>query len=300
MLKFKEITISNLNIRTEAGDVSDIENSIKDIGLLYKIIFRNNKGNLELLAGLRRYSALRNLRGEEGILEDDEYFIMEDLSDKRAALISITENQRRKNFSPFELNKAILLLNSLGYKSKDITSYLGITPHRMKRLEALGHDRSRMPDKVIEELSKNPDTALMSDMHWFHIANNTDDPDVIKDTVDFILEHETSPREVPSILKSIEKNYKQDNIDPDSMGGSGNTAALDDDPVNANPTVDSPIEYTHKGELILERHGDVETFKVLGKEEDQEVPVEHYMEFLRHPEKFKCYVTFKLKVMPVS
>jgi hypothetical protein len=299
MLKFKDVVVSDLNVRSETGDVSDVEESIKDVGLLYKIIFRKNNGKLELLSGLRRYSALKHMRGEDGALEEDEYFVMEDLSDKRAALISITENQRRKDFSPFELNKAILLLNRLGYKSKDIASYLGVTPHRLKRLEAIGYDKNKMPDKAIEELSKTPDEALMSDMHWFHIASNTDDPDIIKDTVDFILEHETPAKEVPTILKSIEKNYKQDNIDPNATGNSKN-AALDDDPVNTEPLADSPIEYDHKGELVLENHGGVETLKVIGKSEDQEVPVAHYLEYLRHPEKFKCYVTFKLKIKPVE
>lgn len=299
MILFKDVIISEFNVRDADCDVSDMVTSIKDIGLLAKIIFRKKESNYELLAGLRRYKALKELRGVDGELAEEEYFIVGDISDKKAALISVTENQRRINFSPFELNKAILLLNKTGYTQKEIAEYLGITQNRQKRLEKLSQEKNRMPDIVKEELSKRPDEARMDESHWAKIVEKTDDPDIIKDTVDFILEHETPARDVPGILKSIEKNYKQDNIDPDSMGSSS-SRTIDDEPVNTVPTADSPIEYTHKGELVLEKHGDVEILKVLGKDEDQEVPMEHYLEYLRHPEKFKCYVSFKLKVKPVE
>lgn len=299
MVAFKDVIISEFNVRDAECDVSDMISSIKDIGLLSKVIFRKKESKFELLAGLRRYKALKDMRGDEGNLTEDEYYTLDDIPDKKAVLISITENQRRVNFSPFELNRAILLLNREGYTPKEIAEYLGITPHRMKRLEKIGQEKNRMPDIVKEELSKRPEEARMNEAHWFKISEKTEDPDIIKDTVDFILEHETPPKDVPAILKSVEKNYKQDNIDPDSTGSSG-SAVISDDPVNVVPTEDSPIEYTHKGELVLEKHGDIETLKVLGKDEDLEVPVDHYLEYLRHPEQFKCYVTFKLKVKPID
>jgi len=59
---------------------------------------------------------------------------------------------------------------------------------------------------------------------------------------------------------------------------------------------EGPMEYVHKGELILEKIEDKEILKVIGKGEDAEVPIETYLEYLRNPEKFKCFVTFKLKI----
>jgi ParB/RepB/Spo0J family partition protein len=303
-MKIGDLVISKCNARTvvseDADEIASLSTSIKKHKLISKLILRKNSdGIFEVVAGQRRLKALKASFGKDHELPEDEFVIIE-ADEEEAYLISLDENINRVNLSPIDLNRAYLKLNSLGKKDKEISDILHVTPHRLKRLATLSADMARIPENAREELSKPAGESKFSDLHWAHISNSTDDPDVIKDTVDFILEHDTPPREVPTILKSVEKNYKQENLDPDSMGGSGNHAALDDDPVNAIPTVDSPIEYTHKGELILEKHGDVETFKVLGKEEDQEVPIEHYMEFLRHPEKFKCYVTFKLKVMPIN
>lgn len=62
-----------------------------------------------------------------------------------------------------------------------------------------------------------------------------------------------------------------------------------------------PIEYEHKGELVLEVNDGKETIKVIGKgEDDKEIPIDHYMEYLRHPDKFKVMVKFKMTVKPVQ
>jgi ParB/RepB/Spo0J family partition protein len=303
-MKIGDLVVSKCNARTvvdgEADNIESLSTSIKKHKLISKLILRKNSdGVFEVIAGQRRLKALKASFGDDHELPEDEFVIIE-ADDEEAYLISLDENINRVNLSPIDLNRAYLKLNSQGKKDKEISDILQVTPHRLKRLATLSADMMRIPENAREELSKPAGESKFNDLHWAHISSSTDDPDIIKDTVDFILEHDTPPREVPTILKAVEKNYKQDNIDPNSTGGSGNLAALDDEPVNTVPTADSPIEYTHKGELKLEKHGEVETLKVFGKEEDQEVPIEHYMEFLKHPEKFKCYVTFKLKVVPVN
>lgn len=301
-MKLSELIISKQNARTvldeDPEDIQNLSDSIKCTKLIDRIVLRNIKGAYEVIAGQRRLKALKLVYGDEYELPEDDYVVL-DVDDEAAYMISLQENIHRKEFSPFDLNRAYLHLNKSGMKDKDVAKYLGVTPHRLKRLATLSVDMNKIPENARAELSKPADESKFNDMHWEKIKEKTDDPDIIKDTVDFILEHETPAKEVPTILKSIEKNYKQDNIDPNATGNSKN-AALDDDPVNTEPLVDSPIEYDHKGELILENHGGVETLKVIGKSEDQEVPVAHYLEYLRHPEKFKCYVTFKLKVKPVE
>lgn len=289
MVKFKDVGISKLNMRINCENISDLEESIKENGLLSKIILRENNGKMEVIAGSRRFFALKNLRGEEGSLEESEYLIRDDLSDKQAAVISIEENQKRKNFSPFELNKSILTLNSLGFKSKEIAKYLGVTPFRLKRLETLGSDRNKMPDAAKEQLSKIPEEALLTDAHWEKIKK-TEDEEVIKEVVEFIIDKEVPAREVPSVIKMVEKNRK-------AQEGPIHSETPKAPPVEEGPS--DPLEYTHKGELVLELKGGVETLRVLGKNEDLEVPVEQYLNYLRHPEQFKCYVTFKLKIKPI-
>lgn len=301
-MKLKDLKISKQNARTinneEPEEIQNLSESIKQTRLIDRISLRLTNGVYEVIAGQRRLKALKLAYGEDYDLPESDYVVL-DANDGEAYMISLMENIHRKEFSPMDLNRAYLHLNNEGHKDKEIASMLGVSPHRLKRLAALSGNLSRLPEEAKAELSKPAGESLFNDMHLFHITEKTDDPDIIKDTVDFILEHETPAKDVPGILKTIEKNYKQDNIDPDSMGSSS-SRNIDDEPVNTVPTADSPIEYTHKGELVLEKHGDVETLKVLGKDEDQEVPMEHYLEYLRQPEKFKCYVSFKLKVKPVE
>lgn len=301
-MKLNELVVSSCNARTmtedSLEDISSLSASIKKHKLISKLILRKNEEGYEVIAGQRRLNALRASYGDGYELPEDEYVMM-DVGDEEAYLISLSENVDRVNLSPLDLNRAYLKLNQMGKGDKEIAEILHVTPHRLKRLATLSADLRRMPENAREELSKPAGESKLNDLHWNHITTKTDDPDVIKDTVDFILQHETPPKEVPTILKSIEKTYKDQNIDPDAVGSSS-SKSLDDESVNTTPTADSPIEYAHKGELVLEKHGDVEKLKVLGKDEDQEVPVEHYLEYMRHPEKFKCFVTFKLKIKPIE
>jgi ParB/RepB/Spo0J family partition protein len=301
-MKLNELVVSSCNARTmtddSVEDVTSLSTSIKKHKLISKLILRKNEKGYEVIAGQRRLKALRESFGEDYELPEDEYVIM-DVGDEEAYLISLSENVDRVNLSPLDLNKAYLKLNSIGKSDKEIATILHVTPHRLKRLATLSADLRRMPDNAREELSKPAGESRLNDLHWNHITTKTEDPDIIKDTVDFILEHESPPKDVPSILKSVEKTYKDQNIDPDSIGSSSNKST-EDELVDATPTADTPIEYAHKGELVLEKHGEVEILKVIGKNEDKEVPVEHYLEYLRHPEKFKCYVSFKLKIKPVE
>lgn len=302
-MKISDLIISTCNARTvvdgETDDITSLSDSIKKHKLISKLILRkNSEGVFEVIAGQRRLKALKRSFGEDHELPEDEYVIIE-ANDEEAYLLSLDENINRVNLSPFDLNRAYLKLNHMGKSDKEVATILQVTPHRLKRLATLSSDIGRMPDNVKEELSKPVGESKFNDSHWAKISDKTDNPDIIKDTVDFILEHESPPRDVPTILKSVEKAYNDENIDPDASGSSSGKV-VDDGPVNVVPTDDSPIEYTHKGELVLEKHGDVETLKVLGKGEDIDVPVDHYLEYLRHPEQFKCYVTFKLKVKPID
>jgi ParB-like chromosome segregation protein Spo0J len=301
-MKLQDLVVSTCNARTVVEDddgIDPLSGSIKKHHLISKIVLREKDGVFEIISGQRRRKALEKLHGKDYELPDTEYIII-DADDEEGYLISLAENVYRRNLSPMDLNRAYLKLNGKGHKDKEIAEILGVTPHRLKRLAALSEGMGRIPEEAKIELSKPVGESKFNDLHWSHISEKTDDPDVIKDTVDFILEHETPAKDVPTVLKSIQKNYDLDNIDPDAAGGSGGSGKMDDTPVNTEPTADSPIEYAHKGELVLEKQGDKEILRVLGKDEDQEVPMEHYLEYLRHPEKFKCYVTFKLKVKPID
>jgi hypothetical protein len=186
-----------------------------------------------------------------------------------------------------DLNRAYLHLNAQGKSDKEIATLLGVVPHRLKRLANLCADTHRMPEVVKEELSKPPSESKFNDRHWDKIRE-VEDTDVVKDVVDYIVEHETSAKDVPTVLKSIEKNYKKDEA---SSEGSSSPSDAPQDGI---------IEYAHKGELVLEQRDGKGVLRVIGKNEDGEVPIKQYLNYLKYPGKFKCNVTFKLKITPID
>lgn len=294
-MKLKDITISKQNIRDTEDVAEEFENlkeSIKKDSLIQKIILRTaeEKDQYEVVAGGRRFRALCAIHPDTYELQDTEYILYPDMDDDRAVLWSIEENTQRLAFSPLTLNRAGLILNKMGMKDKEIAKKLNVSPHRLKRLLGLSEDFNKMPDVVKKELGKLPEEAKFNDQHWDQISKKTEDADVIKDVVDYIIDKEVPAREVPSIIKMVEKNRGV-------QEGPVHSEIPQDTPEEAP---EDPLEYSHKGELVLIEKDGKETLRVIGKGEDSEVPVDQYLNYLRHPEQFKCYITFKLKIKPIN
>ena len=289
-MQLKDLIVSDWNVREQRDDddIANLKASIKKNELISKLVLRPTEGGkFEIVAGQRRYKALLELHGEDHELSESEYVLREGLKDEEAFLLSVEENTQRLALSPLELNKAALKLNQMGFEDKDIATTLNITPYRLKRIVHLSEDSNRIPDAAKQELRKPPEECKFSDAHWLKLRD-VEDPEVIQDVVDYIVKKESPPRDVPTIVKAVQKQFEG------SGGGGGGEGASAPPPEDDAPA--GPIEYAHKGQLVLEKHGDEETLKVIGKGEDEEVPLEHYLEYLRHPEKFKCQVTFKMKV----
>jgi len=296
-MKLKDLVVSAVNVREIPKDnderIKDLSESIERHSMISRIVLRpTSDEKYEIIAGSRRYHALLFSHGEDFELSDKDYVVFQDMKDDDALLLSIAENQQRQSLSPLELNKAALKLNHAGFKDKDVAKILGITPHRLKRIIYLSQDINKMPQEVREELRKPETEAFINDAHWEKIRH-IEDPDVIKDVVDFIKEKECPPREVPMVLKSIEKAHNDSNAEAGSDEESGMKAVQADD-------VEGPFEFSHKGLLRLEEHGEEKVLKVIGRKgEEEEIPLQYYMDYLKYPDKFKCSVTFKLSIKPV-
>lgn len=299
-MRLSDLVVSPMNVRGDQKEdegIKELAGSIKKYSLISKIILRPGaKQKFEVVAGQRRYKALLEMHGEDYELKEDEYLLRDDLEDKDAFVLSISENQQRVALSPVVLNRAVLKLNQFGFKDKEIAKILNVTAHRLKRLGTLAQDIKRMPEEAVEELKKPLEESKFNDAHLDKVKV-VDNEDIVKDVVDFIIDKEAPPRDVPTIIKAIEKKYEAENPALGDENSKPAKTSVDQD------EIEGPIEYKHKGELVLEKNGTTETLKVLGKgteNEAEEVPVEHYLEYLRHPDKFKCYVTFKLKVKSVE
>jgi ParB/RepB/Spo0J family partition protein len=297
-MKLKDLVVSPVNVREtpnrEDETIKALAESIDQNSMISRIVLRAGEDDkYEIVAGCRRYHALLMAHGEEYEITDKDYVIFQDMGDDDALLLSISENQQRQSLSPYELNRAALKLNHAGKKDKEIAYILNITPHRLKRITRLSQDFQRMPDEVRNELKKPAAESVFTDAHWDKLKD-VEDPDVIKDVVDYIMEKECPPRDIPTILKSVERNYE-------AMNGTtedGNSEEASQS-APADENVD-PFEFTHKGLLRLEENGDEKSLKVIGRKgEEEEIPIQYYLDYLRYPEKFKCTVTFKLKVKPI-
>ena len=290
-MQLKNLIVSKNNVREPMPNdesLANLASSIKSHKLISKLLLRPTQDSkFEIIAGQRRYNALLSLFGEDYELPEEDYILRADLDDEHALLLSICENQQRLDLSPVELNRSALKLNKLGYKDKEIAKLLNVTPFRLKRLYQLSEDFNRMPEEAKTELKKPVEDSKLNDAHWQKI-HDLNDVDVIKDVVDYIINKESSPRDVPTIIKAVEKNHEGS-----SSEGSSDKGTPDE------PEAEGPIEYEHKGELVLEEHGNKITLRVKGKGEDADVPYEHYLEYLRHPDKFRCFIKFKMSVKNV-
>lgn len=296
-MKLKDLVVSPYNARDPEDQdegIDDLKASIKAHTLISKLILRPGKGGkFEIVAGQRRYKALVALLGEEHELPESDYVLIADLKDQEAYVLSLTENQQRLDLSPLALNKASLKLNSWGFDSKKIAKILNMTPHRVKRIMELSQNISRLPDEAKQELRKPLEESKFHDGHVDKIKD-LEDRDLIKDVVDYIIDKESPPREVPSIVKAIKKQYE---------GKGGGSDESESDKKGKEPENEGPLEYIHKGEMKLEIHDDKKILKVVGKGAENEndiVPIDHYLEYLMHPEKFRCFVSFKLKIKPIE
>ena len=294
-MQLKDLKISDLNIRKiDPSDqkVEELTASIKKQGLISKIILREKERQIEVIAGQRRYYALLELHGPEYEIPEEEYLI-KDVNDQEALLISVAENQYRLDLSPMELNKAALKLNMVcGMKEAQIAKTLNITPHRLKRIIQLSEDQNKMIPEIRESLNKPEGESKFDDSHWQKLRD-VEDKDIIKDVYDQIVQKELPPRDVPQIITAVEKAKKAEE--------QAHTTSDDSPPETKAPEdIGGPIVYSHKGDLVLIEEDGKMKFQVIGKGEDNEIPVEQYLEYLRHPDKFKCRIKFDFKVIPID
>jgi ParB/RepB/Spo0J family partition protein len=314
-MKIKEIGFTKSNSRTLSVDreslhIDSLADSIEKNGLISPIVLIEQEDEVskyKIIAGQRRFLALSQIRGENGYLTESEYVIRESGNPTESEAkkevdvleVSIVENQFRESLSPMDLNRAALKLNQKGdYKDKEIAKILNITPYRLKRIFNLGMDQNKMSPEIIEELKKGGDDAIFTDAHWDKMRD-IDDPQTQKDVFDHIMEKQLPPRELPSLIKSVQKANDEAYGEYDDEGGKGtNSSPHQDDDLNDST---GPIKYKHKGVLTMETMDNGEkVFRVEGRGEDGDVPIDHYLEYLSHPEKFKCKVDLKLTFIPLE
>ena len=109
-----------LQPRKDMGDLEELAQSIKEMGIIEPIIVRTRDGKFEIIAGERRFKAAELA----GLTEIP--CIEHEVPDNEALEITIIENIQRKDLNLFETAFSLKSLNDIyGYTHQDIAQKIG-------------------------------------------------------------------------------------------------------------------------------------------------------------------------------
>lgn len=117
------------HVRKTQTDVSQLKNTIADVGLLQPIIVRKTADEYTVIDGQRRLQALKELGVPELIVGRD-VIIDVDETDADVKFKQIIANLQREDINDIELGHAFVeLKETYSYKYNEIAEIIGKTPH---------------------------------------------------------------------------------------------------------------------------------------------------------------------------
>lgn len=138
-INLDQLKLSPLNVRKRGGDeVDDLVPSIRAIGIIQPLLVRPNCEGFEIVAGQRRFNALKVLEGE-GIINPVPCGIMEDGDDAAALEASLAENFARKPNNELDEYKAFADLIGQGNSAKDVAARFGVTERYVSQRMAIAN-----------------------------------------------------------------------------------------------------------------------------------------------------------------
>ena len=147
LISIKLIDENPQNPRTEIGDVSDLEASIKAHGLIQPITVRPVGKRYQVVAGSRRFTALKNLNFTKITCN------VREIDDKEAFEIATTENITRKDMDPADECMAVAKMLDDGNDIHTVASHFGRHPRwvigRVKMARLGGEALEKLKDGTI-------------------------------------------------------------------------------------------------------------------------------------------------------
>jgi ParB family chromosome partitioning protein len=198
-LELRQIETENIqstvfNLRSDVEDVSDLERSIADKGLIEPIVVRELQGKYQLICGHRRLQACRNL-GWEKIRA-----VIANVPDKTAFEMAITENVQRSSLDPYEEAEAFRryvsdygwggvseLARKIG-KSEDFVS------HRMLLLDLPPSVRVKVGRRLLS-------VSQASELVWLKNVRSQEE------VADKLVQQDVSFRDTRRIVKLVREGY---------------------------------------------------------------------------------------------
>ncbi len=96
-----KLQISELNVRKDAGDVSELALSIEEQGILQPLLVRPENGKYGIVIGSRRFTAAKLAKLK------DVPVIVREMDDDTALIVSLAENIQRNDLQPIDTAEAI-------------------------------------------------------------------------------------------------------------------------------------------------------------------------------------------------
>ena len=138
-LTLDQLKLSPVNVRKRGGDeVDDLVPSIRAIGIIQPLLVRPNCEGFEIVAGQRRFNALKVLEGE-GVTNPIPCAIMEDGDDAKALEASLAENFARLPNNELDEYKAFADLIGQGLGAEDVAARFGVTERYVKQRMAIAN-----------------------------------------------------------------------------------------------------------------------------------------------------------------
>jgi len=128
--------------------IQSLKDSIKENGLINPITVSKKDKRYCIVAGHRRFEALKSL-GYETI-----QVILKDLDDKELISSNIIENSERKNISIIETALAYLDLSKLVSNNRELATYLAVSESKVSSYLLMA---TKLDESIIESLKENPD-----------------------------------------------------------------------------------------------------------------------------------------------
>lgn len=138
-INIENLKISPLNVRKH-GQISgeDLIPSIKAVGLIQPLLVRPNCEGYEVIAGQRRFNALRHIAKNEAI-EPVPCVIMDEGDDALAIEASLAENIARLPMDVLDQFEAFHALSKQGQSVADIAQHFGVTERLVNQRLAIAN-----------------------------------------------------------------------------------------------------------------------------------------------------------------
>ena len=149
------------NVRFDENDVADLAKSIDRLGLLQPLNVAKRGDKYLLVAGHRRFAALKSL-GEQEVEVTVNTFVEQD-TDRIS--MQYAENVQRKDLSAFEKAQATLDLKDAGLNQKQIADELGLKAAQVSDMQKIARvvpkdrhsEASKLTFRALEELVSETD-----------------------------------------------------------------------------------------------------------------------------------------------